>query len=373
MDHSETRTTLRLAEPICPSNAASVSKISLLNNPRWSGFVETHPRASIFHTAGWLEALHRTYGYEPVAYTTSPPGTELRNALAFCQVKSWLTGCRLVSLPFSEYCDPLVDDPSDLQAILAQLNEDGIRSRTWRYIEMRPMARYEATDSSYASTYEYAHHRLDLGPSLSQLFSACHKDSTQRKIRRAEREGLRYEVGCSELFLSEFYRLLILTRRRRGVPPQPVVWFRNLIDCLGDALQIRLAFKGSQVVAAILTLRYKDTLLYKYGCSKEQFHNLGGMHFLLWRSIQEARHAGLQTFDFGRSDNDNEGLIRFKDRWGAHRTSLVYLRYTATARSRDRYKSPQTTWQMRAAKRMMTHVPSTLLAMIGKTLYRHIG
>ena len=43
---------------------------------RWPRFLERHPDASVFHTPGWLEALRRTYEYEPVVYTTSSPGRE---------------------------------------------------------------------------------------------------------------------------------------------------------------------------------------------------------------------------------------------------------------------------------------------------------
>ncbi|MHB8541720.1 MAG: GNAT family N-acetyltransferase [Candidatus Acidiferrales bacterium] len=350
-----------------------VYKIAPLRNPRWENFLGSQPCASIFHGTAWLEALRRTYGYEPIVYTTSPAGSELRNGVVFCQVESWLTGRRLVSLPFSDHCEPLFDDPEELGLILGALEDGSERSRAWDYIEMRPLCHHEIKTSFHQSTYDYALHRLDLAPSLSQLFGGLHRDSTQRKIRRAERELLRYEDGRSESLLSSFYRLLILTRRRRGVPPQPLQWFRNLIDCLGEALQIRVAFQGSRPVAAILTLRSKDTLLYKYGCSDAQFHNLGGMHFLLWRSIEEAKSAGLRTFDLGRSDCDNAGLIRFKERWGAIRSSLIYSRYTTSIESRDNYKPREAQWNLRFAKRLLSHVPGRVLSMAGDVLYKHIG
>src|SRR5262245_48008469 len=88
-----------------------------LHEPRWLEFVTSHPSASIFHTPGWLESLRRTYHFEPVALTTSAPGLPLRNALVFCPVRSWLTGARLVSLPFSDHCEPLVDDADELRAL----------------------------------------------------------------------------------------------------------------------------------------------------------------------------------------------------------------------------------------------------------------
>src|SRR5216110_3070476 len=80
-----------------------------LLDPRWPEFLERHASASIFHSRGWLEALRRTYGYEPIAYTTSPPTVDLANGLVFCRIDSWLTGRRLVSLPFSDHTEPLVD------------------------------------------------------------------------------------------------------------------------------------------------------------------------------------------------------------------------------------------------------------------------
>ena len=350
-----------------------IYKIAPLCDPRWEDFLDSKPRASIFHTTAWLESLRRTYGYDPIVYTTSLPGTQLRNGIVFCQVKSSLTGCRLVSLPFSDHCEPLVDNPQELRTILGALEKGIEHSQAWDYIEMRPLRHREIKTSFHQSTYDYVLHRLDLAPSLSQLFGGLHKDCIQRKIQRAERERLRCEEGRTESLLASFYRLLIVTRRRRGVPPQPLLWFRNLIACLGEALQIRVAFQGSRPIAAILTLRHKDTLLYKYGCSDALYHNLGGIQLLLWRSIQEAKSAGLRTFDLGRSDCDNAGLIRFKDRWGAVRSRITYSRYTTSAESRHDYKPQEAHWKLRVAKRMLRHAPTKLLSVAGEILYKHIG
>jgi len=350
-----------------------VYKIEPLCDHRWEDFLDSEPGASVFHTTGWLEALHRTYGYQPIVYTTSSPGTKLRNGVVFCQIESWLTGRRLVSLPFSDYCEPLVDSPDDLQLIWDELTAEKNRGKTWRYIEVRSTAPLKAKSSLFHSTCEYAIHRLDLNPSLDQLFNAFHKDSTQRKIRRAEREGLKYEDGRSESLLLSFYQLLVVTRRRLGIPPQPLQWFRYLIASLGEALRIRVAFKESRPIAAILTLRRNGALVYKYGCSNANFHNLGGMHLLLWRSIQEAKEAGLNVFDFGRSDCNNEGLILFKERWGARRSAATYSRYTTSAHSPDSYRPSEAHWSLQIVKHACTHAPRRLLSMAGGILYKHVG
>jgi hypothetical protein len=82
----------------------TVYEIDPMRDPRWDEFLETHQHASIFHTRRWLEALRRPYGYAPVAFTTSSPGHQIVNGLPFCQIPSWLSGRRLVSLPFSDHC-----------------------------------------------------------------------------------------------------------------------------------------------------------------------------------------------------------------------------------------------------------------------------
>ena len=277
-----------------------------LKDPRWPTFLSRHSRSSVFHTKAWLEALHRTYQYEPVALTTSPPGTDLHNGLVLCRVQSWLTGSRLVSLPFSDHCDPLLDNSEDAAAILSVLQRD-LSLHHLRYVEIRPKVALGASAPQFRSTRAYCLHQLDLRPDINTLFRNLHKDSTQRKIKRAQRESVTCEAGRSDSLLANFCQLLLLTRRRHKVPPQPVQWFRNLIDCFGEALNISVAFKDGRPLAAILTIRCKDTLVFKYGCSDTHYNTLGGMHLLLWNSMEEAKHAGIDTFDLGRSDCDNAG------------------------------------------------------------------
>src|SRR5579872_477437 len=101
--------------------AKRVHRVQPLADPRWDDLVQASPDASVFHTRPWLEALHRTYGYRPIVYTTSPPDVPLKNGLVFCRIDSGLTGSRLVSLPFSDHCVPLVNSSEDLQQLFAAL------------------------------------------------------------------------------------------------------------------------------------------------------------------------------------------------------------------------------------------------------------
>jgi hypothetical protein len=344
-----------------------VYRISPLQDPRWDDLLNRHPDASVFHTRAWLEALRRTYNYSSCGFTTSPSGGVLQNAVVLSKVKSWITGSRLVSVAFADACQPLVNSAQELKEIVRAAHET-CREEHYKYLEFRwiTAGQLQSPLEGLNPDASYAYHTIDLKPELDSIFRAFHKSCIQRKIRRAEMEQLEYEVGSSDDMLREFYRLLILTRRRHGVPPQPFVWFRNLRDCFGSGFRVRIAMKDRCPIASILTLQYGQRLVYKYGCSDARFHQLGPMPWLFWQAIQEAKTQELCEFDLGRSDIIDHGLIAFKNHLGASPAVVTNYRYSpagATKRSGVRLR------KVRSCK----YLPPSILRFAGSVLYRHLG
>jgi CelD/BcsL family acetyltransferase involved in cellulose biosynthesis len=346
--------------------AFSVYEADPLRDPRWAALVQVHPRASVFHSTNWLRALRTVYDYEPVVITTCPPGSDLTNGLVFCRIRSWLTGRRLVSLPFSDHCDPLIDSSEELDDVLPHLRQH-VNEGKWKYIEIRPVSYEPGSHTALGKSLTYYSHRMDLRRSAQELFHNFHKDCVQRKIRRAERENLQYEEGTSEDLLQKFYRLLVMTRRRQSLPPQPIEWFRGLIAAFGKDLKIRMASKDGVAVASILTLSHKKSMVYKYGCSDAAANRFGGTPLLFWKTIQEAKDRGFEELDLGRSDTENLGLIAFKEHWGAQRALLHYWTYPR------RPSRPRASWKKSLAKQLVSAVPDLALIAVGNLLYRHIG
>ena len=346
-------------------------QIDPARDPRWAELAERHAKASVFHTPGWLNALRRTYGYEPVAFTTSSSVGELKNGLVFCNVNSWLTGHRLVSLPFSDHCEPLFDSAEDFDFLIRYL-QASLPRMDWKYLEVRPINMnfgQEGDGTGFAPVATHYLHTLDLRPNLDNVFRNFDKDSVQRRIQRAQRAGLVEKRGADDRLLKEFYGLMVLTRGRHHVPPPPYAWFRNLAQCQGQALEIRLAYKDETPVAAILTLRFRDIVYYKYGCSDARWNKLGAMPWLLSRAIAAAKSSGATEFDMGRTEQGNAGLLKFKNHWAPHPRRLVYWRFPKTSPSLDSVDG----WRWRMAKRVFSHLPDRLLTITGQLVYRHIG
>jgi CelD/BcsL family acetyltransferase involved in cellulose biosynthesis len=345
----------------------TIHLINPLSDRRWDELVARHPDATVFHRREWLESLTRTYGYKPVVLTTAAPGQALTDGVALCRVASWMTGTRLVSLPFADHCQPLLHDPAGSLEFAAWLGAECDR-RKWDYVELRPLLSGGTTDYGLLPERSYCFHELDLTLGSEQLFQRLHKNSFQRKIRRAEREGLSYEAGRSEQLLIEFYRLVVTTRRRQQMLPQPFAWFRNLVQCMGDQVEIRVARKDRTPIAAMLSLRHRANVVFKYGCSDARFHNLGGMPLLFWKLIEESKATGAESLDLGRSDFDNEGLIIFKDRLGTTRRRLTYYRHSLA-----KSEKPAAAQKSHGFRELLFNLPDAVLATAGGVMYRHWG
>jgi CelD/BcsL family acetyltransferase involved in cellulose biosynthesis len=335
---------------------------------RWDDLVASHPKASVFHQKGWLKALARSYGYRPVVLTSAPPGERLSDGIVFCEIKSWITGSRLVSLPFADHTEPLLNESGNSFELTTEWLRTECREQNWKYIELRPLSWGMHAESPLTVSQAYWFHTLDLTPSLDQVFRNLHKNCIQRRIRRAEREQLSYEKGCSEELVNDFYKLLMVTRRRHHLLPQPRGWFRNLVACMNPNVEIRLARKDNVPIAAILTLKNRSTVVFKYGCSNEKFHHLGAMPFLFWKLIEESKMEGAEQVDFGRTDLENTGLIRFKDRLGTTRKLLTYFRYPGSTRDLE-----VATSELPATRRLFSVLPDALSSRAGQLVYRHIG
>lgn len=351
-----------------------IYQIDPTTDARWAELVDRHPRASVFHTCGWLRTLRNTYGYEPIAFTTSPPTGDLENGIVFCRVKSWLTGRRLISLPFSDHCDPLCDSSEDLGFMIRFL-QTTLDHQRWKYLEIRPVsgefdrASNENTNDDALTAFSvYFLHVLDLRPALRDIFKGLDRDSAQRRVQRAERAGLTEKTGGSDDLLKDFYRLFVLTRSRHHLPPLPRAWFRNLIDCQRGSVDIRLAYAGNTPAAGILTLRFRDTVYVKYGCADSRLNRLGATPWLLWRAIVSAKSRGATKFDMGRTEEAHFQLLAFKNHWVPEPRRMTYWMFPG-----DPSLCPTGGWKLKLAQRLFSFMPNRLLTLTGRLIYRHIA
>lgn len=340
-----------------------------LADPQWDERLLAHEDASVFHTAGWARVLKDSYGYTN-DYLVETEGDRMLFLLPLMEVRSLLTGKRAVSLPFTDFCDPLLagEAPGETsgETVLAALVARG-RERGWRYFELRGGGRLLGGHQPATTVLE---HELDLAPSEEALFAGL-KESTRRNIRKAGREGVEVEIGTSAEMVESFYRLNCLTRREHGLPPQPISFFRNLHESTLARGQGRvvLATVRGQVAGGALYLHFGRNALYKYGASDPRFLALRPNDLVMWEAIRWYRSGGFRTLSLGRTEHHHEGLRRYKIAWGVKEQEKPYYRYDFAAAGFVRARAAEAG----VSATVFRHLPVGISRLIGSALYRHVA
>ena len=332
-----------------------------ITDPSWADLLERAPDATAFHEPAWLELLRTTYGYAVTACGVRGDDGRLTAGLPIAEVMSRFTGSRLVALPFSDLCPPLV-----VAGAPQALGEALVAFQAWRGLPLE----VRGTGGALARAdpgERFRHHVLALAPDVAVIERRFAKAQIMRGVRRARREGLTVRMATDRAALEAFYRLHVATRGRLGVPTQPrrfVLAFETLFARgLGFVL---LVCRDTRPIAAGVFLTTRETLLYKYGASDARFLGLRPNNLLFWEAIRWGCDHGMRRLDFGRTHWDHESLRAFKLAWGAEERELRY-RYIGGAPGRPNERATD------MLGTLIRHSPPGVGRAIGEVLYRHAG
>ena len=117
----------------------TVTAIDPTQDPRWDKFVKNHHFGWICHLSGWKEVLEKSFKHLKGHYFALVDGdNRIKAGLPIYEVKSWLTGKRLVSIPFATLCDPLISTSEEMTVLLKAVMEFS-RDRNISYLEIRTL------------------------------------------------------------------------------------------------------------------------------------------------------------------------------------------------------------------------------------------
>jgi CelD/BcsL family acetyltransferase involved in cellulose biosynthesis len=292
----------------------------------WSDEAAKHPQSTVFHSAAWAEVLRRTYGHR-LSYARFAENGATTALIPLAEVRSWVTGCRGVSLPFTDACEPLVFE--ERAGRFETLCAFG-RSRGWSQLELRG-EKLLPRDARPAT--EFVAHELDLAAGADRVLRGC-APAVRRALRKAESSHLAVEIGTSIEVTRAYYKLHQKTRRRQGAPPQPWPFFRNLQACLLETGLgfVVLAKCGDRPVAGAVFLHAGRKAVYKFGAADLAFQELRPSNLVMSTAIRHLAERGFASLHFGRTSLSNEGLRRFKKGWGALELPIRYYRHDLRAR-----------------------------------------
>jgi lipid II:glycine glycyltransferase (peptidoglycan interpeptide bridge formation enzyme) len=339
--------------------------INPLTYPSWDELVLSHENYSFFHTSHWAKVLQESYDYKPLYFSLINKG-KLLFALPMMEVKDFLTGQRGVSLPFTDYCEPLFSHDIQFWNLFDSIINYG-KGAKWEYIEIR--GENEHHEYLKPSLYYYGN-TLRLSRHEKKIFSHF-RDSNKRNIKKAKREGVEV-IRCNSLeSIKDFYRLHCLTRKMHGIPPQPYSFFKKIFDYIishNHGLVVLACYK-SRVIAGAIYFHFGKKAIYKYGASERRYHSMRANNLVMWEAIKWYCQKGYKSFSFGRTDPDHEGLMQFKNGWGAKQCVIKYYKYDFKKNDFIKEKTSLSKYH----NKIFHAMPISLLKIIGSLFYKHIG
>jgi CelD/BcsL family acetyltransferase involved in cellulose biosynthesis len=343
----------------------NVESVEPRTNPLWRALVD-RTESTVFHSAAWIQVLHDTYGWETGAYILLDEEGVPRGGIPFCRIKDML-GERIVTLPFSDHCDPLVSDEECWRSLVDPLLIEHLPINIRCLHNGLPLA-----DSRFSMAKQAKWHRLDLRPELDSLWRAM-QDSTHRAIRKSQREGVTLRVAENEPDLRAFFEMHLKVRKYKyGLLAQPYCFLQNIWRHFvepGNGFLL-LAVVDGKIVAGDFFLIWKDTLYYKFNASLPDDLSHRPNDLLIWEGIQRGKKLGLTYLDFGLSDIDQEGLVRYKRKFGSEEKTISFLRHSPNGSATLAEK------EIRELLGKLTHtftdrmVPDLITEKAGEDLYR---
>jgi hypothetical protein len=339
--------------------------VNPLQIPNWEDLILATGKASFFHSSAWARVLHESYGYEPLYFASFENG-KLSCLMPFMEVNSWLTGKRGVSLPFTDYCEPIVENDLSWKEPLDHIIRSG-REKGWKYFELRGSGCL-LPETQVSSRYLL--HTLDLTKEAGEIFRTFRK-GTKSAIKKAEKADVELTISTSEESIIGFYELNCITRKSHGLPPQPRAFFRAVYRHIlksGLGIVILASHRGERIAGGVFFHSGKKAI-YKYGAAKRKYQDLRATNLIVWRAINYYMERGCNRFCFGRTERENEGLLRFKRGWGAEESELNYYRYCMKEKNFRKGRGDSTGLM----NRVFTKMPVCVLRLLGDLMYRHVG
>lgn len=344
-------------------------------DPRWDQFVGTHPLGWVVHLSGWKKLLERCFPHMKGHYLAlcNSATHELKAALPLFEVRSWLTGNRLVSIPMAQLSDPLVDSTDDLNKLLEAAFQLSQRLHT-SHIELRTFhAPSLDHDKRLRADEFYKHHFIPLDKEPETLKRSFHNKAINQAIHRASRKGLRVKIADSEEDLKVFYRLFMQTRKSLGVPFMPYRFLKSLWDIfypLNMAILL-LAQQEDRTASGILFFQFNGRFSAEWEGWDREFSTHNPNHLIFWEGIKLAYQNGNSIFDFGITDPNNEGLVLFKNRWGTEVMNLH--RYYYSEEPGGNFIEDEKSVKNRLLEGICKCSPDFIYRQFGNFCFRHMG
>lgn len=291
-------------------------------DPRWGRLVADRA-TTVFHSPAWLDVLGETYGFPIHARMVIDGSGEPTAGIVYAELRDFLDS-RLVGLPFSDFCDPIAASAGEWRQLIDDVVAAGLR------IDLRCLHNdVPLDDERFTVTGRAKWHAIDVRRQTDEIWAGL-DGSARRAIRKAQSDGVTVKRAEGEADLRAFFELHLRVRKLKyGLLAQPYAFFTNIWEHFIEPGRgvLLLAMRDGSVIGGVLFLGWQGALYYKFNASDGAHLSSRPNDRVIWEGIVHAREAGFDRIDFGLSDEEQHGLVRYKRKYATEERTISLLRH----------------------------------------------
>ncbi len=373
-----------LAQPC--GEGLRVVETDFRTDPRWEPFVTAHPSGCISHHPSWLDALEREYGQRCVCLACEDADSQLQAVLPLAYTRGLpfrlggpLRGRRLSSLPRTSVAGPLSTDRRATAALVRAAVE---RVRLEPGLKIHLKMQSDELDGLVdgvvrlrsRTTYVLA---LPKNPEELRFGNSRNHARLRWAINKAAKLGVQVRPGETEGDLQAWYELYLETMRWHAAPPRPYRFFAALWGLLRPRGMMRLLLaeqheaERGRLLAGSIFLMFGQTVHYYLNGRRREALALRPNDVIQWRAIHDACRDGFRWYDLGEVEENQQGLVEFKVKWGA-KPKLVHHYYYAAPRELQLSTLESGGHIHQLAKAAWRRLPLKATALLGDRVYSYL-
>lgn len=338
----------------------------------WDVFVSAHPLGTLCQTTQWRDTIESSFPHiRGRVLVIRDHSGGIRSGTMTYTVRSWLLGNRLVSVPFGSRVDPLITESGELKAMIEFL--DNFRAESAAHTLQIRLSKVPPPDDAGNISINRClkRHYIPLSPGNGDLWAALDAQ-VRRRIRKAEREGVTIRRGRAKEDWDTLFNIHGCTRQRIHVPMLPRRFFAALAHHLDpEQWELFIAERNGEALGVDLVLIFNGVQQGEWAGDTPEGRRRSANQKMHWALIEDAAARGCHTFCFGRTDNNNTGLLEYKRRWGCIEEDMAIVATGAGAGSVQ--SRADTGITRRAAQGVIQLSPWPVFRRFSELCYRHLG
>ncbi len=289
----------------------------------WDQIVVNCPYSEALHTYEWYNALKSSFKQMKPLYLVVKDRENLVSVMPCFIFQPIPLIKSLSSMPWTLPGSILIVSEVDVQAVVKSVcqkideiaNKDHI---TETIINLHKNFNEEIIDSlvnnGFVNKENWFTHILDLEKGYDFIWNTYNK-RVRGAVRKAEKTGVIVRETKDEKDMIAFYKIYLDMMRRFGSTPKPYSLLRLLQ--ISPIARLVIAELNGNFIGGLLFLHFNRYVRLWCETSDPNFLSYRPNNAVINYIIKWSCENGYRTVDFGASPAGNDGLVAFKEEWGA--------------------------------------------------------